>query len=130
MRVIRENKESLMAILEAFAYDPLINWGFDLSQETIELHTGIQLPNINTSDMLRNGEITAKEAARLDLKQKLALRNARSSLVLNRINDKLLGNDFKRFENLSVEDQVDKLIQEATDVENLCQHFMGWCSFW
>lgn len=55
MRVIRENKESLMAILEAFAYDPLINWGFDLSQETIELHTGIQLPNINTSDMLRNG---------------------------------------------------------------------------
>ena len=130
MRVIRENKESLMAILEAFAYDPLINWGFDLSQETIELHTGIQLPTINTSDMLRNGEITAKEAARLDLKQKLSLRNARSSLVLNRINDKLLGNDFKRFDNLSVEDQVDKLIQEATNVENLCQHFMGWCSFW
>jgi len=41
-----------------------------------------------------------------------------------------LGNDFKRFDNLSVEDQVDKLIQEATNVENLCQHFMGWCSFW
>ena len=27
MRVLRDNKESLMAILEAFAYDPLINWG-------------------------------------------------------------------------------------------------------
>jgi FKBP12-rapamycin complex-associated protein len=26
MRVIRENKESLMAVLEAFVYDPLINW--------------------------------------------------------------------------------------------------------
>lgn len=26
MRVIRENKESLMAVLEAFLYDPLINW--------------------------------------------------------------------------------------------------------
>lgn len=130
MRVIRENKESLMAILEAFAYDPLINWGFDLSQETIESHTGIQLSNTNPSDLLRNGEITAKEAAKLELKQKLAIRNARSSLVLNRINDKLLGNDFKRFNNLTVEEQVDKLIQQATNVENLCQHFMGWCSFW
>ncbi|GMF82513.1 unnamed protein product [[Candida] boidinii] len=29
MRVLRANKDSLMAILEAFAYDPLINWGLD-----------------------------------------------------------------------------------------------------
>jgi len=26
MRVMREHKESLMAVLEAFVYDPLINW--------------------------------------------------------------------------------------------------------
>ncbi len=26
MRVMRENKESLMAVLEAFVYDPLISW--------------------------------------------------------------------------------------------------------
>ena len=26
MKVLRENKNSLMAILEAFIYDPLINW--------------------------------------------------------------------------------------------------------
>jgi len=26
MSVLRENKESLMAVLEAFVYDPLINW--------------------------------------------------------------------------------------------------------
>ena len=26
MRVLRENKESLMAVLEAFVYDPIINW--------------------------------------------------------------------------------------------------------
>ena len=26
MKVLRENKESLMAVLEAFVYDPLINW--------------------------------------------------------------------------------------------------------
>ena len=26
MRVLRENKESLLAILEAFVSDPLVNW--------------------------------------------------------------------------------------------------------
>jgi len=26
MRVLRSNKESLMAVLEAFVYDPLITW--------------------------------------------------------------------------------------------------------
>ena len=26
MGVLRDNKESLMAVLEAFVYDPLINW--------------------------------------------------------------------------------------------------------
>jgi FKBP12-rapamycin complex-associated protein len=26
MDVLRDNKESLMAVLEAFVYDPLINW--------------------------------------------------------------------------------------------------------
>lgn len=26
MRVCRENKESLLAVLEAFVYDPIITW--------------------------------------------------------------------------------------------------------
>lgn len=26
MKVLRDNKESLMAVLEALVYDPLINW--------------------------------------------------------------------------------------------------------
>lgn len=31
---------------------------------------------------------------------------------------------------LPVDDQVDKLLAQATSVENLCQHYIGWCSFW
>ena len=31
---------------------------------------------------------------------------------------------------LMVNDQVEKLLKQATDVENLCQHYIGWCSFW
>ena len=26
MKVLRQNKDSLMAVLEAFVYDPLLNW--------------------------------------------------------------------------------------------------------
>jgi FKBP12-rapamycin complex-associated protein len=33
-------------------------------------------------------------------------------------------------ESLRVDVQVDKLIREATNLENLCQHYIGWCSFW
>ena len=38
--------------------------------------------------------------------------------------------DFKPEEELNVTDQVNKLIIEATKLENLCQHYIGWCSFW
>ena len=31
---------------------------------------------------------------------------------------------------LRVDVQVDRLIREATNLENLCQHYIGWCSFW
>ncbi len=108
MKVLRDNKESLMAILEAFAYDPLINWSLDIPNTLLEkyYHNENQKPT------------------------DVEIRDARAALVLKRINDKLTGNDFKRFRDLVVGAQVDKLIQQATSVENLCQHYVGWCSFW
>lgn len=130
MRVLRENKESLMAILEAFAYDPLINWGFDFPTRAIAEATGLQVTQINTADLLRRGQIDEQEAARLNKQNEFEIRNARAALVLKRITDKLTGNDIKRLKDIDVLTQVDKLIQQATSVENLCQHYIGWCSFW
>ncbi|KAG7662855.1 TOR1 [[Candida] subhashii] len=130
MRVLRDNKESLMAILEAFAYDPLINWGFDFPTKAVAEATGIRVPQVNTAELLRRGQIDEKEAARLQKQNELEIRNARAALVLKRITDKLTGDDIKRLRGLDVPTQVDKLIQQATSVENLCQHYIGWCSFW
>jgi phosphatidylinositol kinase/protein kinase (PI-3 family) len=31
---------------------------------------------------------------------------------------------------LSVKSQVDRLIEEAAKVQNLCQSYVGWCPFW
>ena len=52
--------------------------------------------------------------------------------VINRIQAKLTGRDFvdTEEEDLTVEEQVELLIEEATSVENLCQLFTGWCPLW
>ena len=53
--------------------------------------------------------------------------------VINRIQAKLTGRDFAKSddsEDLTVDQQVDRLIKEATSVENLCQPFTGWCPLW
>lgn len=58
------------------------------------------------------------------------VQNARAVEVLDRVAQKLTGRDFKPDDELIVTDQVNKLIIEATKLENLCQHYIGWCSFW
>jgi FKBP12-rapamycin complex-associated protein len=58
------------------------------------------------------------------------MQNERAIQVLNRVKEKLTGRDFKPEEELSYISQVDKLLIEATKLENLCQHYIGWCSFW
>lgn len=66
----------------------------------------------------------------MEAEQQNETKNARAMLVLRRITDKLTGNDIKRFNELDVPEQVDKLIQQATSIERLCQHYIGWCPFW
>lgn len=150
MSLLRENKESLMAILEAFAYDPLINWGFDIPTKGEGLSSqSNNLPGggfLNGENRFTNGDLALRRPSTTitptvssdpdDIKKNLmqqksyAVRNARARIVLKRITDKLTGNDFKRSKDLDVPTQVDMLIQQATNVENLCLHYIGWCSFW
>lgn len=56
--------------------------------------------------------------------------NEKALAVMARVEDKLTGCDFDDAGALSVVEQVDRLIQQATDVQNLCQAFVGWCPFW
>lgn len=62
--------------------------------------------------------------------QEAESQNERAVEVLDRVQQKLTGRDFKNEEELDVMTQVNKLIIEATKLENLCQHYIGWCSFW
>lgn len=142
MRLLRNNSESLMAILEAFAYDPLINWGFDIptkldtsdrraaANANSTNNTATNVAVTDPSELKRRALADETESAKLEQQHQADIRNARAQFVLKRITDKLTGNDFKGKTDLNVPDQVDRLIQEATNIENLCQHFVGWCAFW
>ena len=167
MRVIRENKESLMAVLEAvsldlkesgqlfyvmllivvlqFIHDPLINWRLgarespaqpsfagrrpSLAVETTTNATTVQPGNFSRRrpSILEGGILDAQQGIPNEAKE---VQNARALQVLARVKEKLTGRDFKHHEELNVSDQVDKLLVQATSVENLCQHYIGWCSFW
>ncbi|KAL6718509.1 phosphatidylinositol kinase-related protein kinase tor1 [Lecanora helva] len=146
MRVIRDNKESLMAVLEAFIHDPLLNWRLGSRESPHEpsfpserrqsivgdLETAQQERPRGNSYRVRR--LSALQAGVLDAQggnnEDREVQNARAVQVLNRVKDKLMGNDFKADQHLSVEQQVAKLVAQATNVENLCQHYIGWCSFW
>jgi phosphatidylinositol kinase/protein kinase (PI-3 family) len=60
--------------------------------------------------------------------------NERALKVIRRVQDKLNGTDFEdraeTGEPLDVVNQVQRLIVQATSVENLSQLFIGWCAFW
>lgn len=58
--------------------------------------------------------------------------NEKALKVIHRVQDKLCGTDFPDYdgEPLDVNDQVQRLIEQATSTENLSQLFIGWCAFW
>ncbi|KAG6827657.1 hypothetical protein H0H92_010880 [Tricholoma furcatifolium] len=142
MNVLRDNKESLMAVLEAFVYDPLINWRLmqtevevrrveetetdldrmaDLSRATAHPHAPIRKLKADENDIFneKGDQPGAQE-----------VRNERALFVYNRVQNKLTGRDFNPDVTLDIETQVERLIEQATSFENLCQCFSGWCAFW
>nr|KAJ3418347.1 phosphatidylinositol kinase- protein kinase tor1 [Polyrhizophydium stewartii] len=111
MRVLRENSQSLMAVLEAFVYDPLISQHLMADPDSAESATMASATTEST-------DVPPEEL------------NQRALEVVNRISSKLAGRDFEPAVALSVPRQVQRLIEEAKSLENLCQAFMGWAPFW
>lgn len=144
MRVIRDNKESVMAVLEAFIHDPLLNWRLGNREAREEpsfpserrqsivgdLEAPQDRPRTNSYRVRRFSSVQAGVLDRGEDHLDRDVQNSRAVEVLARVKAKLVGRDFKPEEEMSVENQVARLIAQATNVENLCQHYIGWCSFW
>ncbi|XP_015233310.1 PREDICTED: serine/threonine-protein kinase mTOR [Cyprinodon variegatus] len=146
MEVLREHRDSVMAVLEAFVYDPLLNWrlmdtntkGTKRSRTRTDSYTAGQ--SVEALDGIDLGETTHKKPGTTvpesihsfigdGLVQPEAL-NKKAIQIINRVRDKLTGRDFSHEETLDVPTQVELLIKQATSHENLCQCYIGWCPFW
>lgn len=129
-----------------FIHDPLINWRLGVREspdrtpfsperrqsiiENVNGDHGVQPSNFSRHrrpSILEGGILDAQEGVPNEARE---AQNARAVQVLARVREKLTGRDFKPNEELNVSDQVDKLLAQATNVENICQHWIGWCSFW
>eukprot|EP00917_Polyrhabdina_sp_WS-2016_P002266 GHVP01004900.1.p1 GENE.GHVP01004900.1~~GHVP01004900.1.p1 ORF type:complete len:1418 (+),score=212.50 GHVP01004900.1:5726-9979(+) len=175
MEVLRDNSDSILALLETFIYDPVKSWLLLMPQiEKIKLHLykaklhekyfSIMNATRNVYEFQKplvekNGKIIVdsktddvaiglqdkkaiddNDPAELRINRKLKLRRARFDqqacdkvakcglLIVGRVEQKLAGTDYVAKE--SVENQVDRLISEATLLENLAQCYSGWCAYW
>ncbi|GMH33501.1 hypothetical protein BSKO_01335 [Bryopsis sp. KO-2023] len=133
MRVLRMEKDRLMAVLEAFIYDPLINWRLALNRVEAVGAGGMGLGASNEESQ----DLDFGMAARNDLRDRdnqpgdaHEILNQRAVEVTQRVRSKLSGREFASDRSVSVEEQVDRVITEATLHSNLCQAYIGWCPFW
>nr|XP_022910861.1 serine/threonine-protein kinase ATR-like [Onthophagus taurus] len=99
LKVLRENKETLMSIVTPFVYDPSVSW------------SSRNVPLAGTSEQ------TNKEAVRSVKNIELRL----EGIVRGRGNTMSIP--------LSVEGQSNTIIQEAMNVDNLCQMYIGWGAY-
>lgn len=166
LRVLRQNRTNVMAMLEAFVYDPLVNWRLNALQDqgkrrrqrnqkklvnSMQGSTGAMIASLAESAAssggvlsrrpsggaytyehshaasLHSSKSTASGAGSQDSIRSL---NERAVSVINRVSSKLRGKDFPNCGELEVPEQVQRLIDDATSVEHLCQCYLGWCPFW
>ncbi|KAK2184840.1 hypothetical protein NP493_250g01026 [Ridgeia piscesae] len=140
MEVLRRHKDSVMAVLEAFVYDPLLNWRLldtnvkDKRSKTRADSTsgsgeqGDMLATVNLGQAAQKTNPAPYTGSDDDPEPEAV--NIKAISIVNRVRDKLTGRDFQRDSPVDVVTQVDLLIELATSHENLCQCYIGWCPFW
>ncbi|GMQ01217.1 hypothetical protein CsSME_00047925 [Camellia sinensis var. sinensis] len=113
MQVLRANKDSVMAMMEAFVHDPLINWRLFNCNEVPQISTivGAHVPPVvNSEEIAPNGELLqpqrgAREREQLQAVNQLGDANGvlieRAVVVMARMSNKLTGRDFSTSSSVS-----------------------------
>ncbi|TKR93718.1 hypothetical protein L596_008126 [Steinernema carpocapsae] len=127
METLREEKETLMALLDAFVYDPLVDWS---TQDGAVLSAAVNLTTMlavygsthktvqeKTTSVQQDGNKHAQNVARV-IRLKLD-GYAATSPSFNEADA----------EPLAASEQVDTLISEATNPANLAMMYEGWTSW-
>jgi FKBP12-rapamycin complex-associated protein len=85
---------------------------------------------MSSSTRSRRSSLRHQHASLLKGAHHEAALNEKALKVIQRVEAKLSGTEFKVDEPADVPDQVQRLIVQATNSETLCQLYIGWCAFW
>ncbi|XP_042392379.1 serine/threonine-protein kinase TOR-like [Zingiber officinale] len=126
MQVLRTNKDSVMAMMEAFVHDPLINWRLFNFNEVPQVSTYVNVqPVVNGDESTLNRELSqplrgARERELLQAVHQLGdaneVLNERAVVVMAKMSNKLTGRDFSSG---SLVSGAGNSIQHAPDSGNL-----------
>ncbi|KAL1512933.1 hypothetical protein ABEB36_002432 [Hypothenemus hampei] len=96
LRVLRSNTATLMSIVTPFVYDPLVSWP-------------------------RNAPVATQNSEKVNEQALEHIKN-----IELRLQGKVKTRSRAMSQCLSIEGQIDYLINEAKSVDNLCQMYVGW----
>jgi hypothetical protein len=116
LEVLRANTESIITILNAVVSDPLYKW-------TVTVTAGLKRQGADKGDGEEDFE--ESEGGVEDVKEPVAA-SGDAERVLLRVRQKLQGYEDPEGDAFGVPGQVERLINEATDPNNLCLMYPGW----
>jgi serine/threonine-protein kinase ATR len=120
MKTLRDNRDTLLSVLEPFVKDPVIDWKRYRSQQ--KRTSSASSKDIQTQEAKRSIKVIDERLCGI-----YNLRNPNFAKI--RRTDEYVDpqeEDLTHMLPLSVEGQVHKMISEATSNENLVQLYVGW----
>ncbi|KAK1369602.1 Non-specific serine/threonine protein kinase [Heracleum sosnowskyi] len=96
---------------------------YSLGSEETEVKV-VERPLLNQDKV--EGDIKQAPLSNMDVNRITRGKNAYALSVLRRVEMKLEGQDIANNREISIADQVDHLIKQATSVDNLCNMYEGW----
>jgi ataxia telangiectasia mutated family protein len=124
MDTLREERESIMTLLNVLRYDPLVNWSVTPTKAK-RMQEGNQETNGGRAGTVAPGGTPADEGVVVheSVKKRVSEEQAgEAGRALSVVEKKLS-------KTLSTQATVNELIQTATDVGNLAVLYMGWASY-
>ncbi|CAA7258548.1 unnamed protein product [Cyclocybe aegerita] len=134
LQLLRDNKDSLMSVLDAFVHDPLVEWEDEKRKLDREPTTRAKNATNKSKDKDKDRDKDKDPAAAVQTaaaKPKIDMRDL-ARAALNPIEKKLKGiyspnnASDKQERERSTSNLVQMLIQEATDKANLSRMYPGW----
>jgi ataxia telangiectasia mutated family protein len=128
MDTLREERDSIMTLLNVLRYDPLVNWSVTPTKAK-RMQEGNQDTNATRASTVAPGgtpapsgvveEVVVQESNKKKEKEEQAGEAGRALSVVEK----------KLSKTLSTKATVNELIQQATDERNLAVLYMGWASY-